>query len=412
MNGFIYVLNWIVSIANSFFCYCVVGRLLTVKKAWFFKVLLFVGCSLMSDMVIFIGDMVNLPPTLLIFFAAVFLCCENGSLQKMAVGIMIAGSAFGFNALMDTYFYPAVRIDRVIFWAFLLILVCLLIRDADYELTPGYWKLLIFLSLPSLGVVTAVVLMQPYRYQIKGVEAMNQVLLFIALISIIGLLWTMTLMVKFQRAERQRQFYEMSQIYYKNLEQQQFEVRKLRHDMMNHFHTLLSLPLEEKDGYIRELVRDPGVSRSISFCKNKVVNIVMNSKAAAAAGENISIDCSLDIPEKAGVDQADLCTLFGNSLDNAIEACRKLKSREKEIQISARCQKGLLVFQISNPLEEALKIENGKVKTSKEDKDRHGYGLESIRKISERYDGHMEIQTSEDTFTLLVWMKEKEQDHK
>lgn len=407
MNGFIYVLNWIVSIANSFFCYCVVGRLLTVKRAWFFKVLLFVGCSLMSDMVIFIGDMVNLPPTLLIFFAAVFLCCENGSLQKMAVGIMIAGSAFGFNALMDTYFYPAVRIDRVVFWAFLLILVYLLIRDADYELTPGYWKLLIFLSLPSLGVVTAVVLMQPYRYQIKGVEAMNQVLLFIALISIIGLLWTMTLMVKFQRAERQRQFYEMSQIYYKNLEQQQFEVRKLRHDMMNHFHTLLHLPLTEKDDYIRELTKHSGISKSMRFCENHVVNIVMNSKVQEAAKDHISIVSGLSVPEKAGVNRVDLCALFGNSLDNAIEACRKLKKQKKEISISASCQKGLLAFQISNPLEEDLEIKNGNIKTSKQDKDRHGYGLESIREISERYDGHMEIQILENTFTLLVWMKEK-----
>ncbi|MGI6011311.1 MAG: GHKL domain-containing protein [Ruminococcus sp.] len=412
MREFWFLLRCIVFLADAVLCYCVMKRLLLVKKRWFFQMLLFAGCALISNMIIYVGDLANLPPTMIAFLAIVMICCENANLHKLAVGLMITGTTFALNALADTYLSWDNMISRLIFWPLLLILIHFLVREQSYELSPEYWKLLILLTLTPFGIVTAVVLMQPSYYQIEEMSEVNQVLLFLALFSIIGLLWAMTALARLQEAEHQRQLYEMNQTYYKNLEQQQMEVRKLRHDMANHFHALLSLPGEEKDVYIRELIRDSGISKSMTFCENRVVNIVMNLKVMMAREKDISVEYSIDIPERAGIDRVDLCALFANSLDNSIEACSRLKHEKKEIRITARCQKGLLVLQISNPLEKVPKIRNGNILSSKTDKEKHGYGLTSIRDIAGRYNGYMEIKMEDKVFSLLVWMKEKDGLHK
>jgi sensor histidine kinase regulating citrate/malate metabolism len=96
----------------------------------------------------------------------------------------------------------------------------------------------------------------------------------------------------------------------------------------------------------------------------------------------------------------DLYTLFGNALDNAIEANRKLDAAGRFIELQIYKKKGLVMVQIANPFCGTLAMEGALPRTTKEDKNRHGFGVKSIREIIEKYDGVMEITTEQQVFVL------------
>ena len=101
---------------------------------------------------------------------------------------------------------------------------------------------------------------------------------------------------------------------------------------------------------------------------------------------------------------SDVYSLFGNALDNAIEAVIKLQDKEKRvIGLKVRSAGELISVTLKNFYEgELLLDEEGFPDTTKEDKDYHGYGMKSIRMIVEKYDGDVSILTKEGVFYLNI----------
>ena len=130
----------------------------------------------------------------------------------------------------------------------------------------------------------------------------------------------------------------------------------------------------------------------------------MNAKTTIIEQSDIKLSQSISVPEGANIEKADLCALFANGIDNAIEACMKLPREQREIALEARAEKGLLVCRISNPWDGTLKLKQGVPVTSKRDKALHGYGLRSIREIIERNQGQMEIESENGRFTLFFYL--------
>ena len=94
----------------------------------------------------------------------------------------------------------------------------------------------------------------------------------------------------------------------------------------------------------------------------------------------------------------------GNALDNAIEAVRKIKEEEKRV-ISMRvyAKEDLIILQIENTcLEETSVPEDGNLSTTKSDKNYHGYGIGSIRKIVEKYNGSLSLRKNDNMFILTA----------
>ena len=94
--------------------------------------------------------------------------------------------------------------------------------------------------------------------------------------------------------------------------------------------------------------------------------------------------------------------MLGNLLDNAIEATEKLES-EKDIFVSLVYQKEKLLIKIRNPYAGVLKKDRaGNYKSEKKDRENHGIGLKSVRKVVEKYEGVMEIHTEDQVFEMCV----------
>ncbi len=223
----------------------------------------------------------------------------------------------------------------------------------------------------------------------------------------------------------------MNQKYYESMEQQHFEIRRLRHDMANHLQTLSALPEEERQRYIEELLAGSAVTKTLNYCGDSTVNAVLSVKETFLRQQHISWEIKLDIPEELPFEKADICAIFANGLDNAAEACVKLPEKERKITLQGRAGKGMLALKIINPCEAGrtdkktavsggVRMAKGKQpaeskntaaaknsvlpETTKGDRKKHGYGLRSIEESVLRYGGNMEIHEGEGDFELFCYL--------
>lgn len=100
----------------------------------------------------------------------------------------------------------------------------------------------------------------------------------------------------------------------------------------------------------------------------------------------------------------DIFSLFGNILDNAIECEAKLPPEARFIHLSIRAVNQLLFIHVENHFEGTLELVNGIPLTTKDDKDYHGYGMLSIRRIVEKYGGNFEIAAEDQLFQIDIML--------
>ena len=279
--------------------------------------------------------------------------------------------------------------------------------EKDYELSPALWRLLLLLTVTPLGVTCSLVLLTSPSYELSASTMYAFVAcLFIAFISFIGLLWSVTVLARQRKLEADSLMSEMNRRYYASMEEQQFEVRRLRHDLANHLQVLASLPDAEKGAYLDELIRSPAMRSILHYCKDSTVNAVLGAKVPAMAERSIQFRVKADIAEELPFNKADICALLANAIDNAAEACLKLPEDCRRVTMNLRSGKGMFAASIVNPIADELSPDASDAlpRTSKADKGKHGYGLRSIREIVGRCGGSMEIQVENGEFTLFLYM--------
>lgn len=197
---------------------------------------------------------------------------------------------------------------------------------------------------------------------------------------------------------------EMQLRYSQNLASGDNKLREFRHDYKNHLVVMNSYldngRIEEAREYLEGLNESISESLRRISTGNFVVDAVINNKAHYAQGKDISISFSGNIPD-IGVSPQDLCLIFSNLIDNAIEACEKL-SGEKIIDIEVGLRQNFFILSISNPCASAPIKRNGKIKTTKNDKSLHGIGLKNVSVTAEKYSGVLVTDYSNGVFCADV----------
>lgn len=136
---------------------------------------------------------------------------------------------------------------------------------------------------------------------------------------------------------------------------------------------------------------------------NKVLDTVLTSKSLYCAKHGITFTCVADGKLLDFMDVMDICSIFGNALDNAIECELKIADKEKRlIHVTVSQQKNFLMLRFENYYEGGLHYKEGKLVTTKKEKKYHGYGLKSIRYTVNRYEGAISIDTKENWFDLKI----------
>jgi sensor histidine kinase regulating citrate/malate metabolism len=133
-----------------------------------------------------------------------------------------------------------------------------------------------------------------------------------------------------------------------------------------------------------------------------IVNIVLNQKIRYASDRGISLVPVFNNLKQIKIDKDDIVVILSNLLDNAIEACERLKISKKEIKISIEDDDTYTTLTIKNPIENVLFQSNGKLHSSKVDKLNHGIGLSNVENIVRKYNGECMYSNNDSVFTYTI----------
>lgn len=161
---------------------------------------------------------------------------------------------------------------------------------------------------------------------------------------------------------------------------------------------------EKRKEWLDRLEEELDENRLIEQTGNHVLDTMLAAKVFQARKNQIRITCVADGKLLNFMHVTDICTIFGNGLDNAIESVVTLEDQTKRIiHVTLSRQKAFILINISNYVDQEPELKNGELpKTSKQDRENHGYGLKSIRQTVEKYQGSMTVQVKNHWFELRI----------
>lgn len=197
--------------------------------------------------------------------------------------------------------------------------------------------------------------------------------------------------------------------YYEHLEEKSQELRDFRHDMKNHLLCLNVFlergDIEEAREYLASISTVLSKRKEVISTGNVIFDALLSEKLEVANSFGIQFFMDISIREKLKIENVDWCILFGNSIDNAIEACQRLEHSEKIIYIKMVSKGNVVTVRMVNPIETTpIKI-NGSYKSCKEDeKGDHGLGIENMKRVAEKYNGYLNVEHTNNKFYLTMFL--------
>ncbi len=194
--------------------------------------------------------------------------------------------------------------------------------------------------------------------------------------------------------ERQRVM-EIQRMQYEKIVDDMENTRRMRHDLRHHYNTLNDMlnrgQTEEMKGYLAGVIDITAKRDTEIYCKNMTVNGLLQYYVGLARDEGIRCEVHAECDE-LNVEPADLTVLFGNAMENAINACRKCQGN-RWINIKVGTVQGSLAIEISNScktvrLNRHFQTEDGFSPAEAFQSDHGGgYGLHSIARTAQKYGG-------------------------
>lgn len=199
--------------------------------------------------------------------------------------------------------------------------------------------------------------------------------------------------------------------HYRDLNETRNVVRGIWHDLKNHLISINELALSGNCdlviNYVQGLNGQIEKTTNVIDTGNIVLDAIVCRKREKALENDINMDIRVLLPENIGIDPIDISIVLGNTLDNAIEACARLKDDKisKKIWVEIYCRGSYFIVTIVNSSEECLLDEKGNLKTTKSNNERHGFGIQNIKKVIEKYNGNIVTEYNNNTFTLIAAMQ-------
>ena len=183
----------------------------------------------------------------------------------------------------------------------------------------------------------------------------------------------------------------------------------IKHDIKNHFQMLYVLCMEKRYNDLMMYLKDTGLVCEVN---NKMINTgilsldsILNGKASEADkyGVRTSIQCK--VPNDLNIAPMDICVLFGNLIDNAIEGCINSGCDKKELKIYIEYVNQRLIICVQNSANNSnIKKKDDEIGfvSTKADKEGHGIGIYNINEIVQKYGGICKMVPEEELFTVYI----------
>lgn len=295
----------------------------------------------------------------------------------------------------------------------------------------------LFLLLPGITGLCFSILLRSVLYSVNGTKMhlftdtnpeAYVLIPLISLLCIVSIILSAAILEKLiQNSEKEilletyeNQIQDMEE-HMKDVEHLYDGIRGMKHDMKNYLADIEALLKEKEYPGGQEEVRRylDGLYNSMEEldmkCKtgNPVTDVVLSRKIRESEAAGIAFECEFIYPEGMGISAFDLSIILNNALENALEASKK-EGEGAQIRVESYRRENLFFLEIENYYTGNPKIDaSGEfLKTTKEDKNRHGLGTKNIANSVKRYDGKLNYDYQNSIFALTVMLQGKEKEEK
>ena len=422
MTAFLDLLDFIFAWGYTFVFFWIIRTFIPLRANLLLKITAFFVCGYLADSIIYANDAGSLFGTMAGFFAFVLIFYRGTFMEKLSVLLVFYPALIAINYLMldiggrifkamthatyeETLVSPELTLIsteihtfslflRLLFWVGAWLVLRRFLSRITSHLTLRMWLIVDMLFLASFVAIFTILYFMPedtlISYPICGAS----------IFSSSGCMYLASYICDSMQTAYRAQELQMQKDYYKDRIRDEERVRRIYHEMKNHLLILENQPGADETrrtaNRLREQISD---YENYVHTGNEFLDIIIRDKSAKAREKHIDFNAVIHFENGDFMDPLDISTIFGNAIDNAIEASEKLPEDRRLITVKAAKVRDMLIITAENNMEPGGQPHDG---TSKNDRFLHGFGIPNIRKAAEKYDGQCSISAKDGIFRLKV----------
>lgn len=421
---FIYYMADIAATAFEMLCLCILLEVIVPYRNHVFKLL---GIYSVAGLLVFIMTLLNTPIPLKMLILCLYITCVYWKMFSIRISITanctilyhfcsLIGETVGVLMFQIFHLDPFTTFNGVSYGKWYTYIVLHAFSLAVMCLVKKWLKPFIKvisnrpIVLPAVGAAILMILIEIVYLMLPGTDQSSEVLIVIfVILSILCVgLFLYIYAEKFGDAERRQEEEKLKNImlkqqyaYYQDKTDEEKRIRSLYHDMKNHLLVLQSQEShsEERKISIQNLQKQIEEYENYYHTGNDFLDVILRDKAKAARELSIDFNATVYFEDGDFIELLDISTIFGNALDNALEASMKSPADKRFITIKAKRIQSMLVINIVNNCTSDTSTE---YKTTKQDSFLHGFGIENIRKAVIKYGGECNIMQKDEVFAFKI----------
>lgn len=426
------LLNVIGTIGECFWIYCIIDilferRVITkrfLKNKWGVILSNIIFAALI--ILIMNQQVLTSPWTMIVwvFYVVISACVfwKTELLSAMAVagtyclGILVVGIAeisltgvFGGSELIELttmrngwHRVVYLLICIPVWWALNLFLTFWLKKKISSRNSLRYWTCLSFVGIVGSAFIASQ-LLADFSVEISIIGFLFIIILLMFLYGMFLLQKSSLYKSKVEFLEKNNELMEKS---YDQISRIYSENAKIYHDMrhyLNAIYRLLKQDDKRAEEYLEQILMPLDMATVTNRTGIEILNVIFQEMDMKSQERNLKMDFDVQqLPQDIMISRKDLCALFVNLLENAVEAARSI------VYVNVRQIHKMLFIQIRNDYIVPPKVKDGKFQTTKADGEKHGWGTQIVEQIVQKYDGKLEYSIDENYVNIEAMLNDVE----
>ena len=402
--------------------FLILKAFLPLRKPLILKVIAFLVCGFLADSIIYSNDPGSLFGTMLLFFLFVLLFYRGTFMEKLSVLLVFYPALIAINylmldtggrlfklvtgasyedtlqspklALISTAIHTASLLLRLLFWIGAWLVLRRFLEKIPSHLNTKTWLIIDMLILSSFVAIFTIIYFMPEQtaivYPICGAS----------IFSSFGCMYLAAYIYDSMQTAYRVQQMEIQRDYYKERIAEEERVRAIYHDLKNHLLVMESRQNTEETRQMAQTLRSQIADyEDYVHTGNEFLDIILKDKAAKARERKIDFSALVDFKGMDFLEPLDISTIFGNAIDNAMEASEQLPEEDRLVTVKAERVRDMLLITVENNTPPGTQSTGG---TTKSDRFVHGFGIPNIKKAVEKYDGQCSFRPKDGTYLLQI----------
>lgn len=423
MSCFFDMLTFIFSWAYRAVFFWSLHTFIPLKRGLPLRILAFLVSSMFTGVVVYLNYLPNILLPLCEFFLYMIIFHQGKLAEKIMAVLIFYPVMISVNFLMQNIFsqiffhvtgapgdfgygwtetewmlssilYALSRMIRFLVWIGVSLLLKTSLRQMQISL-PMKLQLIVglIIAVPTVACFTTI-------YFITDQPAIVYPLCVVVVFSNLSCILLVEYLHKSTQEMYHAQKLKMQQNYYAAKLKNEERIRSIYHDMKNYLLVMESKQNTEETRQMAETLRSQIVDyEDYVHTGNEFLDIILKDKAAKAREKQIDFSAMVDFHGIDFLEPLDISTIFGNAIDNAIEASENLPEYKRLITVKAERVRDMLIITVENNTAPGNHLVEG---TTKKDHFVHGFGIPNIKKAVEKYGGQCSFQQEERMYRLKI----------